>query len=75
MVLATFFLLFFAFLYTLDMQYSVLPMSDLSDYGFSFWQSKSWAKILQESHQVEEVFYFGNLEYGFLLIEIRSIGA
>lgn len=40
----------------------------------SFWQSVHWRQILLDSHQAEEVFYYGD-QIHFLLVEIRTIWA
>lgn len=43
--------------------------------SLSFWQGENWKNILEKSHQAREVFYFGNPEKTFFLVEIRSVGA
>lgn len=56
------------------MKYGLIPASQLQKSHLSFWQSTIWNKILIDSSQVKEIFYYGNIESSFLLVEIRSIG-
>ncbi len=56
------------------MQYSIIPFSEINWRNISFWQSPIWSRIILESWQAKESFYYGNIESTFLLIEIRSIG-
>lgn len=56
------------------MQYYFISATETEKLALSFWQSSIWSSILIESNQAKEVFYFGNLDSTFLLIEIRSIG-
>ncbi len=74
MVLATFFLLFFAFLYTARMQYHFIPSSEIDPLNLTFWQSQIWSDILKDSSQVQDIFYYGNTQSTYLLIEIRTLG-
>lgn len=55
------------------MLYNLIHPDRINDSCLSFWQSHTWKKILQDSHQACEVFYFGNLEKTFLLVEIRTL--
>lgn len=55
------------------MLYSFLPPESIGDSGLSFWQSHTWKRILENSHQAKEVFYFGNIQWTFLLVEIRTL--
>ncbi len=56
------------------MKYSILEPSEASKiYSFSFWQSYVWQKILIDSKQAQEVYYFWNLKSSILLVEIRSV--
>lgn len=56
------------------MQYRFISASETENLNLSFWQSSIWLSILIESNQAKEVFYFGNINSTFLLIEVRSIG-
>ena len=56
------------------MQYSIIPASEIPMQNLSFWQANIWWDILSESWQVRDIFYYGNLQGTFLLIEVRSIG-
>jgi FemAB family len=56
------------------MLYDFLPPTSILDSALSFWQSNTWQKILLTSGQAKDVFYFGNKDSSYLLIEIRSIG-
>ena len=56
------------------MQYHFISGAETEKLALSFWQSHIWSSILVESNQAKEVFYFGNLDSTFLLVEIRSIG-
>ena len=56
------------------MQYSFISASETENHNLSFWQSQIWQSILIESNQAQEVFYFGNIQSTFLLVEVRSIG-
>ena len=55
------------------MQYRITPASEIMSSDLSFWQSSTWADILTESGQAREAFYFGNIWWTYLLIEIRSV--
>jgi lipid II:glycine glycyltransferase (peptidoglycan interpeptide bridge formation enzyme) len=55
------------------MLYSFLTPESIDDSGLSFWQSHTWKRILEDSHQAEEVFYFGNTDGTFFLVEIRTL--
>lgn len=57
------------------MKYSPFTFSASKIPDVSFWQSDFWQKILISSGQATEVFYFGNKESTFFLVEIRSLGA
>ncbi len=71
--LATFSLLFSHFCYTFHMQYRIIPVSEIESSDPSFWQSPTWADILMESGQAREVFYYGDMQSTYLLVEIRSV--
>lgn len=55
------------------MQYSFISASETENHNLSFWQSQIWQSILTESNQAQEVFYFGNIQSTFLLIEVRFL--
>ena len=55
------------------MQYRIIPASENESLDLSFWQSPTWADILKESGQAREVFYYGDIQSTYLLIEIRSV--
>lgn len=57
------------------MKYSIINPSEIHFSDFSFWQSPEWKKILQNSRQAKEVFYFWNLKWTVFLVEIRSLWA
>ncbi len=54
------------------MQYSIIPYSEISWLSLSFWQSPIWSRIITESWQAKDSFYYGNIDSTFLSIEIRS---
>lgn len=56
------------------MKYDYIPSEHLLHKSVSFWQSHYWYNILQFSGHVREIFYFGNPDTTFLLIEIRAVG-
>lgn len=70
---ATFSLIFPCFLYTSHMKYNFFDTEQVEHLNLSFWQSPAWYRLLSESHQAKEVFYFGDPSATFLLIEIRRI--
>ena len=55
------------------MLYNFIPAERVDDRPLSFWQSHTWKRILEESHQAQEVFYYGNLDGTYLLVEIRTL--
>lgn len=56
------------------MQYRILEPSEIGGKsGFSFWQSHIWQNILLQSWQAREVFYFWNIQWISMLVEIRSV--
>lgn len=55
------------------MLYTIIPPESIDDSSLSFWQSHTWKRILEDSHQAREVFYFGNTDSTFLLLEIRTL--
>jgi hypothetical protein len=56
------------------MQYRILELSEIHEKsGFSFWQSHIWQNILLQSWQAREVFYFWDIQWPLLLVEIRSV--
>ena len=55
------------------MLYDFIDPKVVDDTALSFWQSHTWKRILEQSHQANEVFYYGNLEGTYLLIEIRKL--
>ena len=57
------------------MKYDVFDFSGKNIPEFSLWQSGAWKNILAKSGQAREVFYFGNPDSTFFLVEIRSVGA
>jgi len=56
------------------MKYTYIDKKDIPRTKVSFWQSPYWHDILESSSHAREIFYFGNIDTTFLLIEIRSIG-
>lgn len=56
------------------MQYRIIPTSEIEGSDLSFWQSPTWTGILTDSLQAREVFYYGNIQSTYILVEIRSIG-
>ena len=56
------------------MWYGIISASQIQNSSVSFWQSTIWFQILTDSRQAKEVFYYGNIESSFFLVEIRSIG-
>lgn len=57
------------------MKYDVFDFFGKNIPEFSLWQSDAWKNILTKSGQAREVFYFGNPDSTFFLVEIRSVGA
>lgn len=57
------------------MKYTKFDSFRIGSKKVSLWQSPSWMHILQKSKQAREVFYFGNPDSTFFLVEIRSVGA
>jgi lipid II:glycine glycyltransferase (peptidoglycan interpeptide bridge formation enzyme) len=55
------------------MLYTFLSPESIDDSELSFWQSHTWKRILERSHQAREVFYFGHVDGTFLLVEIRQL--
>lgn len=73
MFLANFSWFSFHSVYTVGMNYTKFSPKDEQKYCFSFWQSHFWKEILETSWQAKEVFWFGNPESTFFLVEIRSL--
>lgn len=57
------------------MKYGIFDFSGKNIPELSLWQSAAWKNILTKSGQAREVFYFGNPDATFFLVEIRAVGA
>ncbi len=55
------------------MIYDFLDPKDIPTSWVSFWQSPIWKSILLDSHQAREVFYYGNIQGTWMLLEIRAL--